>query len=377
MITREENIKTMEIDKIQEIKVESFKNIIKDGVFFDLEHYIYKKPICIGVFGACFYDEASMEIKVTQYMIENREDSIHLLNLAKDYFVSMKEKYGKKYIITFSGNNDFVVINYLFEKYGIDYSIEDNFKEIDLQKYFEKISGSCIGLKALEKDFGIIRESELISGSNLAKTFAKIFNDDIYITRMPEEKKEKILLYNQQDVVSLYEMCRIWENIKVERIEKNSMFTRLRRESKEICNIEISSVMNKGEYGVLGTIGENGYPYTTPINYVYYNDAIYFHCAKQGNKIENINFCSKVSFCVVVDNKVLPEKFTSDFSSVIAFGEAKRINDQEKLDVLKEFIIKYSPEYIKEGLEYIDKAADKTEVIKINVQHITGKKSKN
>lgn len=96
------------------LKVGDNKCVIKDAVFFDLEHYIYKKPICVGVFGSCFYDYKNEKLKVTQYMIENKKDVKSILKLSKQYFKNMIEK-GKRYIVTFSGNNDFTVINYLFK----------------------------------------------------------------------------------------------------------------------------------------------------------------------------------------------------------------------------------------------------------------------
>ena len=222
MITRFSNIKVGEISTEGSLIIDGNKQLFKDALFFDLEHYIYKKPICIGVFGCCFYDEISNEIKVTQYMAENKKDAIEILSLAKNYFEEMKTKYNKKYIVTFSGNNDFTVINYLLKAYKIDFILEEYFREIDLQKCYEKAEGTCIGLKALEKIFEINRESEVISGSNLAKTFGKIVKDDDYINRMPHEKKEKILLYNQQDVVSLFYIYIDWYNrvgLKKEEIE--------------------------------------------------------------------------------------------------------------------------------------------------------------
>ena len=222
MITRFSNIKVGEISTEGSLIIDGNKQLFKEALFFDLEHYIYKKPICIGVFGCCFYDEISNEIKVTQYMAENKKDAIEILSLAKNYFEEMKTKYNKKYIVTFSGNNDFTVINYLLKAYKIDFILEEYFREIDLQKCYEKAEGTCIGLKALEKIFEINRESEVISGSNLAKTFGKIVKDDDYINRMPHEKKEKILLYNQQDVVSLFYIYIDWYNrvgLKKEEIE--------------------------------------------------------------------------------------------------------------------------------------------------------------
>lgn len=109
------------------------------------------------------------------------------------------------------GNNDFTVINYLFEKYGIEYDFKSEFDTIDIQKEYEREKSKSIGLKNLEKQFGIIRESELISGSNLAKTFHKVMKDRDYISRMPKEKVEKILLYNEQDVVNLYKILISWK----------------------------------------------------------------------------------------------------------------------------------------------------------------------
>lgn len=194
------------------INSEAFKH----AVYFDLEHYVYKKPICIGIFGCCYYDEYSNKLFVTQYMIENKYEVHTLLLLARDYFKKMKFELNKKYIVTFSGNNDFTVINYLFNQYGVDFDIKSHFQEIDLQKEFAKISTSKenIGLKNLEKIAKIERKNELISGITIAKTFAKIMKDSDYINRVPMEKIEKILKYNLDDVVNLFYIYVKWEKIK-------------------------------------------------------------------------------------------------------------------------------------------------------------------
>lgn len=210
MIRREKVIKLENFNAGYALGFNEDNNLYKNTLFFDLEHYVYKVPICIGVFGCCYYIEESNSLKITQYMIENKNDANDILILAKNYFVNMNESNNKKYIVTFSGNNDFTVINYLFNKYNINYSILENYLEIDLQKYYEKIMKKSIGLKNLEKEFYINRSSELISGQNLAKTFSKIVKDPTYIERMPKSKTEKILQYNQQDVVSLFYMLVNW-----------------------------------------------------------------------------------------------------------------------------------------------------------------------
>lgn len=211
MILRQNSVK-VDIDNYDYVL--PFKEDVKffkHALYFDLEHYVNKKPICVGVFGCSYYDDDNKTINTIQYMIENKKDSVEILYLAKNYFEEMKNKHNKRFIVTFAGNNDFTVINRLFEKNKLNYNLRDNFIEIDLQKEYEKSAGKSIGLKKLEKEFDIIRESELISGQNLAKTFKKIVKDSDYTNRMPDEKKNKILLYNYQDVRSLFDICMTWK----------------------------------------------------------------------------------------------------------------------------------------------------------------------
>lgn len=220
MIIRERDVEVGEFNTEFSLKFGKHDEIYKNAIYFDLEHYVYKKPKCIGVFGACYYDADENVIKVTQYMIENKSEAKDVLYLAKKYFIDVCANKKKKYIVTFSGNNDFTVINFLFEKYGINFNFNDYFTSVDIQKVYESTFKKGIGLKVLEKKFGIEREGELISGSNLAKTFHKVLKDREYFKRMPKEKIEKILVYNEQDVVNLFHILVRWnEIIEIERLE--------------------------------------------------------------------------------------------------------------------------------------------------------------
>ncbi|WP_243154897.1 ribonuclease H-like domain-containing protein [Clostridium thermarum] len=208
MIVREKIIKVPILDKAFMFSQEGLDDLLSHALFFDLEHYVYKRPICIGVFGCCYYNESDSALKVTQYMIEKKADASIIVKMAKNYFEKALQE-NKTNIVTFSGNNDFTVINYLLNKYRIKLDF-NRFQKIDIQNLFKKYTGVCTGLKIIEKQFNITRENMSISGTNLAKTFSKIMKDDSYINRMPKEKIEKILLYNQQDVVSLYEILANW-----------------------------------------------------------------------------------------------------------------------------------------------------------------------
>jgi nitroimidazol reductase NimA-like FMN-containing flavoprotein (pyridoxamine 5'-phosphate oxidase superfamily) len=147
----------------------------------------------------------------------------------------------------------------------------------------------------------------------------------------------------------------------------------MRRKDRAIPDSEAKEILAKGEYGVLSTVSPEGQPYGVPLNYSYTGDAIYFHCAVEGHKLANMQANKKVSFCVVGKTEVLPDKFGTKYESVIVFGEAREVDGDEKQQGLVELVKKYSPGFIKEGLEYIEKGGDKTRVYKISTESITGK----
>lgn len=62
------------------------KELYKKAIFFDLEHYVYRKPVCVGVFGCCYYDSIKNAIEVTQYMIEGKKRCKKHINISQRIF---------------------------------------------------------------------------------------------------------------------------------------------------------------------------------------------------------------------------------------------------------------------------------------------------
>ena len=73
----------------------------------------------------------------------------------------------------------------------------------------------------------------------------------------------------------------------------------MRRKDKAMQDGAIIGLLQNGEYGVLSTVDGNEQPYGVPLNYVLMNNCIYFHCALEGHKLDNLALNHKVSFCVV------------------------------------------------------------------------------
>ena len=149
----------------------------------------------------------------------------------------------------------------------------------------------------------------------------------------------------------------------------------MRRNDKEIGTDEAINILTKCEYGVLSTVGNDGQPYGVPLNYAYKDNCIYFHCALTGHKIDNIDDNPKVSFCAVGDTKVLPSEFSTNYVSAVAFGVASEVQGSERYNALVLLLKKFSPDFMEEGKKYIEKLDKVTKVIKIDVQHISGKKA--
>lgn len=151
------------------------------------------------------------------------------------------------------------------------------------------------------------------------------------------------------------------------------MFREMRRKEEQMEQKETLELLKRNGSGILSTIGEDGYPYGIPVNYVYWNDAVYIHGAKKGHKVDNLQFSQKVSFCVVDHEKVSPEKMTTYFESVILFGSVSSVSEKEKEEALLQIVYKFSPDFIEKGKNMIQKMAERTQVYRIHIDHITGK----
>jgi uncharacterized protein len=147
----------------------------------------------------------------------------------------------------------------------------------------------------------------------------------------------------------------------------------MRRIERQMNDTEVLELLMKGEYGILSTCGEDNQPYGVPLSYVVIDKNIYIHCAGVGTKLDNISVNDKVSFTVVGKTKVLQGEFSTEYESAIAFGRAIMLKEEEKYEPLMGFLKKYSPEFIKEGQLYIDKAKAITTLFKIEVYSLSGK----
>ena len=147
----------------------------------------------------------------------------------------------------------------------------------------------------------------------------------------------------------------------------------MRRKDREVTAKEAMRILHEGEYGVLSTVSEKGKPYGVPLSYCLIDDALFFHSALEGKKLDNIMGNGKASFCVVGKTEILPDKFSTKYESVIVDGNIEESFGEDKQAGLTGLISKYSSNFLNEGLEYIRNASDRTTVLKLTITNLSGK----
>jgi nitroimidazol reductase NimA-like FMN-containing flavoprotein (pyridoxamine 5'-phosphate oxidase superfamily) len=155
----------------------------------------------------------------------------------------------------------------------------------------------------------------------------------------------------------------------------------MRRHTKEILDTNIMrELLDSCHVGRLGTNGSDGYPMVKPLNFAFLEGKIYFHTAREGEKIDDIRRDSRVCFEVdlpiaYVKSDKNPCKASYLFRSVIIKGKAYLIDDHvERGEALNALMKKYQPgggygEYLEEKLRI-------TGVVRIDIEEMIGKEDR-
>jgi nitroimidazol reductase NimA-like FMN-containing flavoprotein (pyridoxamine 5'-phosphate oxidase superfamily) len=130
--------------------------------------------------------------------------------------------------------------------------------------------------------------------------------------------------------------------------------------------------------GHLATFDPTGYPYIVPLNYVYYQGKIYFHCAPEGRKLDNLAANNRVCFEVSrIDKKVfapLPCKCSTRYTSALVFGTAGIVADPvRKMEVLNALTETYAAGRPFPAVEAA--SAARCTVVEIIIDAIQGKRN--
>ena len=151
----------------------------------------------------------------------------------------------------------------------------------------------------------------------------------------------------------------------------------MRRNDKQITSEgDLTELLRNGELCYLSMV-DDGMPYVIPLNYGYLDEALYFHSAPEGRKIDILRKHPQVCFCVVPDHQLIEGvkgcSWSASYRSVIGTGKASIFTEPaEKNEGLKILMAQYSDrEY-----EFSDSDLERIVVIRVDIEEMSGKGSK-
>ncbi len=145
----------------------------------------------------------------------------------------------------------------------------------------------------------------------------------------------------------------------------------VRRQDRLLEEDRAYALLREGEYGVLSMTTPTGGVYGIPLNFVWDGqENIYIHCAPRGRKLDCIALYPEVSFCVIGNTHVVPEQFSTNYSSIVLTCRARTgLSPEERMHALRLLMEKYTPEHLTAG----EKSFHRTEIIRLHVAEFSGK----
>jgi len=150
----------------------------------------------------------------------------------------------------------------------------------------------------------------------------------------------------------------------------------MRRSEKEITDQSaIEAIINASLVCRLA-LSDGDQPYIVPLSFGYQDKTLYFHSALEGKKIDIIKINNRICFEFDLNTEIIEAekacKWGIKYQSVIGFGKAVLVhNIEEKQKALSIIMSQYSDR----NFQFPDKAIKKTQVIKIEIEKMTGKHS--
>ena len=151
----------------------------------------------------------------------------------------------------------------------------------------------------------------------------------------------------------------------------------MRRFKQALTQEECNEVLARGTSGVLAVTGDGGYPYAVPLSYVWEDGKLYFHWAMSGHKLDAIRADNRASFCVVDQDQVMPEEYTTYYRSVIVFGRVRVLDDpQEKRRAIEALAQRYRSGFRSAMAAEIDGSWNRFCMVELDAELVTGKQAK-
>ena len=147
---------------------------------------------------------------------------------------------------------------------------------------------------------------------------------------------------------------------------------KMRRSDRATTAEKAWEILERAEYMTLSMMGADGAPYGVTLSFARVENALYFHCAGEGYKLDSLRKNPAVCVSAVYQQRTKAEEFTVSFESAVAFGTACEVTGQEeRVQGLLAICKKYAPE--NPGAAAYVAQYPQVSVWRINISDISGK----
>ncbi|NLL80751.1 MAG: pyridoxamine 5'-phosphate oxidase family protein [Tissierellia bacterium] len=173
----------------------------------------------------------------------------------------------------------------------------------------------------------------------------------------------------------------------------------MRRKDREMGKDFALQVIDNSSYGIVSMISGEKEPHGIPLSIARDENILYFHSAKEGEKVSifekisdvSVVFVGQVSVPEIYTKEELDEilqkeskeslltssVFTTEFESAIVKGKIKLVKDkEERLKGMRLICQKYTPKMMDYFNMAICAGLEKTNIYKIEIEEITAKRKK-
>lgn len=152
----------------------------------------------------------------------------------------------------------------------------------------------------------------------------------------------------------------------------------LNRPNRELTDkSDIHKILNEGKFAVISMCRENE-PYIVSLSYGYdsENETLYFHCAKNGLKLDFLNYNNNVCATVINDKGYVENECAHEYESVVFWGNMQIITDLVEKKYGMDILLNHleDNDHIKKvkSLKAVD-CFSKMEIMKLKIKQIHGK----
>lgn len=148
----------------------------------------------------------------------------------------------------------------------------------------------------------------------------------------------------------------------------------MRNKKRETTKERALEIFDEAPYTSIACIDEENKPYVVAVSAVREDMHVYFHCAKEGKKLDCITYIQVVCLNAVARHTTLSKQQTVSYASCIANGKAYVLNDlNEKRHALQILCQKFTPDHMECANTISDQGVENTGIVRIDIESYWGK----